>query len=113
MVPASRGMSLILRRLGTSSRRRARNQQDSCDEVPAHGVGDPSKDNGLTLPTVLLGFQIMAADASWIVVPRAGTVDAVELIIIEKAVLEALGIEWGALSSREWRGQPGPAAPRP
>jgi len=55
----------------------------------------------------------MAADASWIVVPRAGTVDAVELIIIEKAVLEALGIEWGALSGREWRGQPGPAAPRP
>lgn len=52
---------------------------------------NPATSNGHSVPTVLLAFQIMAADASWIVTPRAGALDATDLGRIEHAVLEAIG----------------------
>lgn len=53
----------------------------------------PDGVNGLRVPTIFLGFQIMGVDPSWIAQPSMGKLGDLDLDRLENAVVEALGID--------------------
>jgi mRNA-degrading endonuclease toxin of MazEF toxin-antitoxin module len=64
----------------------------SATRFPHTVLVNPSLKNGLTLPTVFLGFQMQAVDSSWIIQPAIGELDDADLERVEAAVLEAIGL---------------------
>lgn len=53
---------------------------------------EPSTANGLRMPTVFLGFQIMAVNPTWLGQPSMGALSTEEMERIEDIVVDAIGM---------------------